>query len=84
MEIHFFKPSGKWYTSEEVPWTADREKYLLLEFAKVLKDYLYDPITGRIRLQDMIAVCIEPDHNHPFPQMLAVQKAFDLCKEYGV
>lgn len=75
VKVYFFKESGKYYTTEDITWTGSKEDYLLDEFCKVLKDHLTDSQTGRIRLDDMIAVCIDPCHKNAFPQMISVKKA---------
>jgi hypothetical protein len=62
VRVDFFKPSGKWYTTEEVPWTGDYAEGLIHEeFAKSLRDHLGS------RLSDMDAVCLDPYHIHSHP-----------------
>ncbi len=67
VRVDFFKPSGKWYTTEAVKWTGNwkKDEGLIYDaFTKSLKDHL------GTRLSDMIAVCLEPYHELSFPLML--------------
>lgn len=64
VRVDFFKPSGKWYTTEAVKWTgAYHSKNGLIHdaFAQSLRDHLGN------RLNDMDAVCLEPYHEHSHP-----------------
>ena len=67
VRVDFFKPSGKWYTTEAVIWTGNwaKDEGLIYDaFTKSLRDHL------GTRLSDMVAVCIEPYHELSFPLML--------------
>jgi|SRR5579872_385122 len=92
VRVDFFKQSGKWYTTEAVKWTGsyhsrennkpDGRIILIHEaFAKSLIDHLKDPQTGRIRLNEMTAVCLEPYYEHGYPMMMAVMRAIEIVKE---
>lgn len=84
VRVDFFKPSGKWYTTEAVRWTGDYDKGLIhQEFAKSLFDHLKERETQpglqheshrvfSLRLMEMTAVCLEPYHQYAHPLMLAV------------
>ena len=64
VRVDFFKPSGKWYTTEAVKWTgawAAKEQGLFAAFAKSLKDHLGN------RLSEMDAICLKPYHEHEHP-----------------
>jgi hypothetical protein len=74
VRVDFFKPSGKWYTTEAVRWTGHYDKGLIhREFAKSLKDHLDVPGKKR-RLSNMLAICLEPYHQHAHPIMLGVDE----------
>lgn len=95
VRVDFFKPSGKWYTTESVKWTGHYEGGLLLrEFAKSLYDHLIERETqpglqnenhripsSRLRLSGMIAVCLKPHHEHAHPQMLKVDEIEGLVAQ---
>ena len=86
VEVNFFKPSGKWYTTEAVKF-LHWEKLKFAEgvgtygmtvhdaFEEALKNHLWSEEDQRYRLDDMWAVCLEPYHEGAFPLM------FDLSKE---
>lgn len=67
VRVDFFKPSGKWYTTEAVEWTGEYKDGLIHdEFAKSLRDHFIK--TGNPdRLSDMDAICLEPCHIHTHP-----------------
>lgn len=67
VRVDFFKPSGKWYTTEAVEWTGDFHGIIGEEFAKSLRVHFRDHPT---RLAGMTAVCLHPFHAHPFPFMI--------------
>lgn len=70
VRVDFFKPSGKWYTTESVRWTGEweGEKQLIHDaFAKSLRDHVKD---NPNRLDGMTAVCLEPYYEHSHPIML--------------
>lgn len=65
VRVDFFKPSGKWYTTESIKWTGDYYKDNLHDsFKKSLRESLGD------RLSDMDAVCLEPYHDMGYPLMI--------------
>ncbi|UCE99957.1 MAG: hypothetical protein JSV82_02510 [Planctomycetota bacterium] len=67
VRVDFFKPGGKWYTTEAVKWSGEWEgkKGLIHdEFAKSLRDHFADRPD---RLSDMDAVCLHPYHEHTHP-----------------
>lgn len=68
VRVDFFKPSGKWYTTEAVRWTGKFAGGSLIyeEFKKSLVDH-FKSTPGR--LSDMTAVCLEPHHKHSHPLM---------------
>lgn len=81
VRVDFFKKSGKWYTTEAVKWTGKYGDGSLIhrEFAKSLLDHL--TVDGKVRLNDMVAVCLEPYHQHSHPMMMDVsdlQKFVDI------
>lgn len=72
VRVDFFKPSGKWYTTEAVKWTGDyrfetRKKLIHESFAKSLRDHFQDTPN---RLSDMDAICLHPYHKHEHPIQL--------------
>ena len=68
VRVDFFKPSGKWYTTEAVKWTgAYSSGYILDEFAKSLRDH-FGPYHHR--LSEFDAICIKPYHQHRHPIQL--------------
>lgn len=70
VRVDFFKPSGKWYTTEAVRWLDYEEK----DIFKAFRDSLL--AAGiHLRLVGMTAVCLEPHHKHGYPLMLVVPDA---------
>jgi len=64
VRVDFFKPSGKWYTTEAVKWTGEWEakKQMIHEaFKQSLRNHLGN------RLREMNAVCLHPYHEYEFP-----------------
>ncbi len=61
VRVDFFKPSGKWYTTEAVRWTGGYKGDIHSAFAESLRNHL------KGRLSDTDAVCLEPYHelSHP-------------------
>lgn len=58
--VHFFRPSGKWYTDETVEFT-DSGGLPHENFSLCLREHFVT--TTPLRLKDMIAVCINiPDY----------------------
>lgn len=73
VRVDFFKPSGKWYTTEAVKWTGayrmeDEGGELLHDaFKHSLIDHFEN--TPR-RLSEMDAICLEPYHQLSHPIMI--------------
>jgi hypothetical protein len=72
--VDFFRESGKWYTTEavsfaRVPWAAKHGRPL---DAFKLALELHLRLDGRLRLEGMFAVCLDPYHEHSFPLMIRV------------
>lgn len=53
----YFKPSGKWYTEEEVEWPEDPNHYM--KYASL------ENVRPRDRLRGMICVALETPFGHP-------------------
>lgn len=70
VRVDFFKPSGKWYTTECVRWTGEweaKKQGLFDAFKQSLKDHFKgDPN----RLSGMTVVCLNPYHEYSHPIML--------------
>lgn len=76
VRVDFFKPSGKWYVAEAVVWPRNHyydgsilDAFSLALYAHLVKD------DSSLRLEDMLAVCLEPFHACPHPLMIAVKQA---------
>lgn len=69
--VDFFKPSGKWYCTESVqfigPWAATTDNLIHDAFKRSLRAHFKDCPD---RLSDMVAVCLEPYHEHSHPLMV--------------
>ena len=65
VRVDFFKPSGKWYTTEAVKWTGGYEGMIYEQFAVGLRNHLGE------RLSDMVAICLEPYHKYAHPLMFS-------------
>ena len=68
VRVDFFKPSGKWYMTEAVPW---KEPYngggqLQDHFRAALKKALQGRGNG------LLAVCLEPYHENAYPVMVTI------------
>jgi hypothetical protein len=67
VRVDFFRPSGKWYTTEAVLWTGEYADCLIHEaFAKSLRDH-FAKHSPPERLSGMDAICLEPYHEHSHP-----------------
>lgn len=67
VRVDFFKPTGKWYTTEAVKWTGEYKDCCIFQsFRKSLRDHF----EGSNRLSDMDAICLEPYHIHAHPIIL--------------
>jgi len=67
VRVDFFKPSGKWYTTEAVRWTGEwrGDKQLIHDaFIQSLRDHFMEVPR---RLSNMDAVCLEPYHENSHP-----------------
>lgn len=74
VRVDFFKESGKWYTTEEVKWDGAYYSGLINDcFKKVLRHHLKTD-SGGMRLSGMVAVCLEPNHEHQYPLMCRVDE----------
>jgi hypothetical protein len=89
VRVDFFKPSGKWYTTESVTWTGPYEGDIIFSFAKSLLDHLKFRETDRkhqhpshvnVRLSGLTAVCLDPYHQHSFPLMLEVDRVESIVQ----
>ncbi len=80
VEVNFFKPSGKWYVTEEMTWVEWRGEPsnggLLIgdAFTQSLRAHLSN---DGGRLDDSWAVCLKPYHEHAYPQMIYVARIWD-------
>lgn len=76
VRVDFFKPGGKWYTTEAVKWLYyDKDVLIHAAFRKSLAEHLKNRDSGpaganTFRLSGMTAVCLEPYHEHAHPLML--------------
>lgn len=78
--VDFFKPSGKWYTTEAVDFIGDYEKDHPCEgLRKSLQ------AKGRL-LKGMIAVCLEPYVKHQFPALIYIDNEGNVSRVgcYGI
>lgn len=67
--VDFFKPSGKWYATEEINWPDSLYEWdIHRAFLHALSTALSSP-NGK-RYSDMTAVCLEPYHKHAYPLMI--------------
>ena len=57
IEVHFFKPSGKWYTTEDIEMECPEGLELISDaFEKALRNHFKDQPH---RLTEMDAVCVD-------------------------
>ena len=76
VRVDFFKPSGKWYTTEAVKWTGGYCRTIIHDaFSESLRNHFKDRPK---RLSDMDAICLEPYHDNSHPIQL---KAGSWLKE---
>lgn len=80
VRVDFFKRSGKWYTTEEMEWSSLNPN-IQLGFAESLYNHLKRDLGTR--LDDMIAICLEPAHINAFPLMMPVEDIFSHLKVDG-
>lgn len=67
VRVDFFKPSGKWYTTEAVHWTAPwqgRGNSIHECFKSTLRKHFKETPD---RLSEMDAVCLHPYHEYSHP-----------------
>lgn len=89
VRVDFFKPSGKWYTTEAVKWLSYDNISIIKAFAKSLKNHLkkpegLQPSNGELRLSGMIAICLNPYHEYSTPAMLEVDKIENILANISV
>jgi hypothetical protein len=78
VRVDFFKEGGKWYCTEAVRWTGcyrnEGDDFCSIHdaFKQSLRDHL-----GGHRLSEMIAVCLEPYHEHSHPIMIKVRSIWE-------
>ena len=66
VRVDFFKSNYEWYCTEAVKWTGgwlSGHEDVHEAFRKSLRDHF----KGTNRLSGMIAVCLEPYHEHAHP-----------------
>lgn len=68
VRVDFFKPTGKWYTTEAVKWLHYNDMIIQDAFLESLKAHFGD----KPRLSGMWAVCLHPYHEHGHPIMVKV------------
>jgi hypothetical protein len=70
VKVDFFKDTGKWYTTEAMKWDkyTSGEDGNYEDIKDIFKRCLRQHLKGR--MNDMIAVCIEPYHQHAHPLMV--------------
>jgi len=71
VRIDFFRTSGKWHCTESIKWdryhSKDKEGNIEL-IHETFKRCLREQLGGR--LSEMIAVCLDPHHEHSHPLMV--------------
>lgn len=76
VRVDFFRPredGGKWYTTEGVKWLTYAE-WAGEDSGKLIHDAFQEALEAHLegRLRGMIAVCLEPYHEHGHPLMMKV------------
>ena len=66
VRVDFFKPSGKWYSTEAIKWLSYDETQIHDAFREALRAELGG------RLSEMTAVCLHPYHVNEHPLMIKV------------
>lgn len=65
VRVDFFKSSGKWYCTEAIQWVGDYDS------SDPVGDFKMSLLAGLgDRLNDMIAVCLDPYNRRSFPLMV--------------
>lgn len=77
VRVDFFRLTGKWYTTEEMEWTGTN-KDVHHAFAESLYKHLFSGLG--IRHDDMLAVCLAPEHQFQYPVMMPVENIFQYLK----
>lgn len=75
VRVDFFKRSGKWYCTEEMVFLNYSED-INLSFAKSLSQHLSTGLNHR--LDDMVAVCLNPTHPFSHPVMMPVENIYSM------
>ena len=77
VRVDFFKPSGKWYTTEAVKWLdyGGSETSGQREGAPSIHAIFRSSLDAHLRgrMSGMIAVCLTPYHINAFPLMLPIE-----------
>ena len=68
-EVLFFKPSGKWYTTEDVLF--EKENYSGTDIHDAFLIALKNTIKNRF--VGMMAICVKPYHEHSHPISIIYQ-----------
>lgn len=71
VRVDFFTTSGKWYTTDAVKWLTYDGKPVNEAFREALENHLRKE-DGTLRLAGMTAICLDPFHCTPYPQMTTV------------
>ena len=80
VRVDFFRPSGRWYTTEAVDMSAhyhDPTCLNAVEAAVVQHLSKHPNKDGGLRLAGMIAVCLEPHHHHAYPISFTVPGSYE-------
>lgn len=64
-EVHFFKDSGKWYTSETIPWAHVPGLLISEQFTESLARALKLNDDTRLRYHGMTAICVDGPAGYP-------------------
>ena len=67
VRVDFFKPDGKWYTTEAIQWIGYRYIDILDAFENSLKESIGNKFSG------MTAVCLNPYHEHSHPVSMVIK-----------
>jgi len=82
VRVDIFRPSGKWYTTIELKWDryfADEDgthEYIVDTFIRLCREKGLDT-----QFEGMIAVCLEPYHEHAHPLMISLTKGGDETRK---
>lgn len=64
VRVDFFKPSGKWYTTESVKWLEYMNNDIVETFKESLREHFKQTPN---RLSEMSAICLHPYSRYPYP-----------------